>query len=672
MSDIKVSVLTPIYKHDAKYTRKCLESLQAQTLKECEFILIDNGATPEAKALIEEFLPKDDRFTVIHFAENQGYGKAMNAGIDAAKGEYIGFLESDDFAEPQMYEELYSKTFGHTIDIVKSLYTEYWEKEPEKNKIVNKFQPNQLNRILNKMDIENCFQYIQGHVCHWSAIYKSDFIKNKIYFPFVKIADLGFSFMTYVKANSIYIINKSFVNYRMDNNNSSINALDKQAFNVADAWIDIFKVFQNYDKAFLLKVARQTFVSMCFNYNQRVKQHKIRFLKFISPTLKSYLKMGLISGSPYFSKKEIKKYKMMTNHPFLYRLSEILCKKKNGKKKILFGLFTISKKDNKKVFRFCGLSVIKKEKINDLKKTSYFHGIIKIKNKSLNFEKTKEIYFLGIKIFKKRRFDNISFFNDKIKYLSLQIQSLKSEIKAVQIHIWLKKFFSCHKEQAVVLIACGPSVQYYKKIPNAIHIGINRAFLNQSVPLNYLIIQDDLKDNQKAADEYMKTSCIKLYGKIPEERLRDISFLDIKGVPVDSIIRSKAYEYILSRYYENSVIPLDISVSPFADLGGTIFTALQFALWTRPSKIYLVGCDCTNEGHFYGGKVENFSNQISGWKKMRAFIRSFFETIEIISVNPIGLKGFFHDVYTEDYLTEHPEIDRSSVEILKEGKENLE
>lgn len=55
MSDIKVSVLTPIYNHDVKYTRKCLESLHAQTLKECEFILIDNGATLEAKSLIEEF-----------------------------------------------------------------------------------------------------------------------------------------------------------------------------------------------------------------------------------------------------------------------------------------------------------------------------------------------------------------------------------------------------------------------------------------------------------------------------------------------------------------------------------------------------------------------------------------------------------------------------------------
>ena len=82
--NIKVSVLTPIYNHSLIYVRQCLDSLKAQTMQEIEFILIDNGAPEDAKRLISEYESMDSRFRVIHFAENQGYGKAMNAGLDAA------------------------------------------------------------------------------------------------------------------------------------------------------------------------------------------------------------------------------------------------------------------------------------------------------------------------------------------------------------------------------------------------------------------------------------------------------------------------------------------------------------------------------------------------------------------------------------------------------------
>lgn len=79
---MKVSVLTPIYNHNITYVRQRLESLKAQTLREMEFILIDNGANQESKDLIDEFIKKDPRFKVIHFKKNVGYGNAINSGLD--------------------------------------------------------------------------------------------------------------------------------------------------------------------------------------------------------------------------------------------------------------------------------------------------------------------------------------------------------------------------------------------------------------------------------------------------------------------------------------------------------------------------------------------------------------------------------------------------------------
>ena len=120
MENIKISILTPIYNHKIEYVTQCLKSLQAQTMQDIEFILIDNGATQEAKELIEYFINKDSRFTAIHLETNQGYGVAMNIGIQQAKGQYIGILESDDFVEPNMFEELYSIALQNDVDFIKS------------------------------------------------------------------------------------------------------------------------------------------------------------------------------------------------------------------------------------------------------------------------------------------------------------------------------------------------------------------------------------------------------------------------------------------------------------------------------------------------------------------------------------------------------------------------
>lgn len=110
---------------------------------------------------------------------------------------------------------------------------------------------------------------------------------------------------------------------------------------------------------------------------------------------------------------------------------------------------------------------------------------------------------------------------------------------------------------------------------------------------------------------------------------------------------------------------LDPSVSPISDFGGSVFSAMQFLAYTHPKRIYLVGCDCSISNHFYGGKSENFSGQIERWKKVKAIFDRFYPDIEIVSINPVGLKGLFRDIYTKEYYN-------NNLDLFVDKKEDLE
>ena len=118
MSTPKVSVVIPVYNTE-KYLKQCIDSITSQTLREIEIIIIDDGSREECARLCDEFAANDARIKVIH-KENEGQGIARNHGIEAASGEYIGFVDSDDYVDVQMYEALYAAAQKHDADIVMS------------------------------------------------------------------------------------------------------------------------------------------------------------------------------------------------------------------------------------------------------------------------------------------------------------------------------------------------------------------------------------------------------------------------------------------------------------------------------------------------------------------------------------------------------------------------
>ena len=122
---MKVSVIVPVY-NTAKYLKQCLQSLSVQTLKDIEIICVNDGSTDSSRQIIDHFTASDHRFKAIH-KSNTGYGHSVNMGIRAAQGQYIGIVESDDFAEPDMFRSLYNAAEKNRVDFVKGNYNTYRE-----------------------------------------------------------------------------------------------------------------------------------------------------------------------------------------------------------------------------------------------------------------------------------------------------------------------------------------------------------------------------------------------------------------------------------------------------------------------------------------------------------------------------------------------------------------
>lgn len=120
MNDVKISVIMPVYKVE-KFIRKCLDSLLAQTLTEWELFAVDDGSTDKSGAICDEYAARDSRITVIH-KENGGAPSARNAAIPKAQGEYLYFMDSDDWAEPNMFEEMYALAKEHNAQLVVAGY----------------------------------------------------------------------------------------------------------------------------------------------------------------------------------------------------------------------------------------------------------------------------------------------------------------------------------------------------------------------------------------------------------------------------------------------------------------------------------------------------------------------------------------------------------------------
>lgn len=225
-------------------------------------------------------------------------------------------------------------------------------------------------------------------------------------------------------------------------------------------------------------------------------------------------------------------------------------------------------------------------------------------------------------------------------------RNIQKQISTALLHQkTFTNFKAIHTGKDIVILATGPSLNNFKPIKNAIYIGVNSAFKYDKVKLDYLFAQDysGMHDYIDLMDAYTGNDCIKFYGLTTEF---DGGYQRV--IPETHAIRAKALRYRtdwekLDGPFDCS-FAYDISSVALGCFGSVVFPAIQFALWTNPKRIYLVGCDCSNAGHFDKTTGEDMSYLLQPWQKLKKFISVYYPETEIISVNPVGLRGLFKDL----------------------------
>ena len=290
----KVSVLVPVYNVE-KYLPQCLDSLLNQTLKDIEIICINDGSTDFSGAILKEYQNKDKRIKVIN-KPNTGYGDSMNMGIKTATGEYIGILESDDFAQENMFESLYNLAKKYDCEVVKSDWYDYWTDKNESRKS-GKIPARKTNKITNAHIDKSLLKILPAI---WSAIYKRDFLeKNQIDFlptPGASYQDTSFKFKVLMTAPKIVLTSNAYVHYRQDNINSSINSKGK-VFCICDEYEEIERFMQkNTDLKKEFQEYIYTLQYKAYEYNLRRIDEKFAtdFMKKFGEKFKTLYESGVL------------------------------------------------------------------------------------------------------------------------------------------------------------------------------------------------------------------------------------------------------------------------------------------------------------------------------------------------------------------------------------------
>lgn len=205
---IKVSVIVPVYNKE-EYIEECLESLIKQTLKEIEIIVINDGSTDSSALKIENYTNKYDNIIVVN-QKNQGLGSARNSGIREARGEYIGFVDADDFVNEDMYENLYNQAVEKKSDLVICDYQFY-------PKPVN-FKKKWFNKYTGKVDAE----FLDKNTQPWNKIVSKKLL-DEINFEFFEKNGDGAYINIFLNAKNIITIDDKLYNYRVGQDSMSTN-----------------------------------------------------------------------------------------------------------------------------------------------------------------------------------------------------------------------------------------------------------------------------------------------------------------------------------------------------------------------------------------------------------------------------------------------------------------
>ena len=251
---IKISIITPVYKVPLDFLRICFDSLAAQTMQESEFIIVSDGASEEECALCEEYRIKDSRFKFFK-RKHAGVSATRNYGIKQAQGEYITFVDSDDWINPDSCTNSYKYAKETESDIV------LWEAAQNNNGAIkhayfsstpiNKLSAEQIETIISNIIYTTSAQYNSASLVCCKLFKRNLIIQSNIRYPEeLKLSeDRVFNILAYRNAKRISYLNSVMYFYRIHNQSTSHKY-------ISDAFEEYCKFIQLLDKKTIAKHAK--------------------------------------------------------------------------------------------------------------------------------------------------------------------------------------------------------------------------------------------------------------------------------------------------------------------------------------------------------------------------------------------------------------------------------
>lgn len=242
-------------------------------------------------------------------------------------------------------------------------------------------------------------------------------------------------------------------------------------------------------------------------------------------------------------------------------------------------------------------------------------------------------------------------FDRKITDLEHRIEE-QNEVCRVNTKAFAE-YRNAFRGKEVVIVGNGPTLNYYKPIPDAIHIGLNWAWRKKDIKFDYAFAQDAYYFKKIAEDNDTSTLTKRIASKLFIGKRVAVTADLWRDCAENSLFMDNAVQYYLNWINNNQTIYQDICTHPLMNFGSVVTPAVHFAIFTHPEKLYLAGCDVSPIGHFYDKKDTKLSINLVvmklGYARMKMFARLYYPDTEIISINPVGLRGLFKDVYTEEY-----------------------
>ena len=277
--DELISVIVPIYNVE-KYLEKCVKSIQEQTYKNIEIILVDDGSLDNCGELCEKYALKDPRIKVVH-KENGGLSDARNKGIDNATGKYIVFVDSDDYIEINYIELLYKAIRENKAEISQcGIY-----KVDCNYNIIEKISYNETSSKSGKQMISETYknkEHLLENVVVWNKMYKKELF-DKIKFPFGKIHEDEFTtYKIFYQVEEVAVIPECLYNYRQTNSSITGKKYNLKRLNLLEALEERMEFFKKnnekklYDLTlkYYLEQSRECYIKLKLYVENSKKEQK--------------------------------------------------------------------------------------------------------------------------------------------------------------------------------------------------------------------------------------------------------------------------------------------------------------------------------------------------------------------------------------------------------------